>query len=487
MFGDYVLEKTSAAYDNKILLLDDEGLDAATGYSAAFAAQGFEVVRYKDDLSFRIEYEDKLKASGGKIVVMADSGSYIPYDVHRRLRGYAISMGKLFPKLNEDYLREHPELDMELLTQAYKENFDDLRERHKTEEFIKAKVYGRDNVLRYVHRLKEHILQLAADAKTYKDWFAISEEKAKIDVLSTQHHLRVVTAETNRAFRDWVLGNFGKLSTELSNSTPVLVSRAMEYMHSHSEKFVVIVMDGMSQFDWQIISRSFAGIPYEKTNIMAMIPSTTSVSRQCLLADKYPSQLMEPWKQSKEKAEFIACAKDMGFSDSQIGYERGYEATFGSFVRCGAVIINDVDDMVHAQQQGRLGMYNDIGVMADEGKLARMVKRFVAEGFDVYITADHGNTPCTGLGKLVGTGLEVETKSRRMLVLQDFANKAALLDKYGLIEYPKYYLKKDFDCLICEVGDSFDAKGEQVMTHGGISIDEVVVPFIKIKAGKHHG
>ena len=27
----------------------------------------------------------------------------------------------------------------------------------------------------------------------------------------------------------------------------------------------------------------------------------------------------------KEKKEFISCAKELGFKDNQIGYERGYE------------------------------------------------------------------------------------------------------------------------------------------------------------------
>ena len=45
-----------------------------------------------------------------------------------------------------------------------------------------------------------------------------------------------------------------------------------------------------------------------------------------------------------------------------------------------------------------------------------------------------------GMGKLMKTGVEVETKSRRMLVLKDFADKEAILSKYSLIEYPKYYL-----------------------------------------------
>ena len=124
----------------------------------------------------------------------------------------------------------------------------------------------------------------------------------------------------------YALEQFGKLSQAIDRDSPVLVSKAMDYMHEHSEKFVIIVMDGMSEFDWRVLSTSFNGIKYEQSAAFAMIPSTTSISRQCLLSNKYPSQLMEPWKQSKEKAEFIACAKSLGYTDTQIGYERGYDA-----------------------------------------------------------------------------------------------------------------------------------------------------------------
>ena len=484
MFGDYVLKQAAAEYNNRILLIDDEGLEESTHYSADFQAHGFEVVHYTDDLTFRLEYEDKLKSSDDKLLVLAHTGSYIPYDLHRRLRVYLLSLDRLFPKLNVEALKARRNLDLELLCLAYRKNFDDLRQRKQTEDFLRQKVDCPENVAAYLKQRYSELLQSLVTVRSYRDWFALAEIKAKIDTLSTEYRLDFDTSEVNRAFRDYALKEFGKLFTEMNKETPVLVSRAMEYMHDHSDKFVVIVMDGMSEFDWSIIAKSFHEIPYEQSAAFAMIPSTTSISRQCLLSNKTPGQLMEPWKQSKEKQEFVACAKSMGYTDNQIGYERGYEAQFGSFVKCGAVIINDVDDMVHAQHQGRLGMLNDIGVLSDQHKLADMTKRFLAEGFDVYITADHGNTPCTGLGKLMGTGVETETKSRRMLVLQNFADKTGLMQKYGMIEYPKYYLNKDFDYLICDVGDSFDTKGEEVMTHGGISIDEVIVPFIKIKAVK---
>ena len=56
-----------------------------------------------------------------------------------------------------------------------------------------------------------------------------------------------------------------------------------------------------------------------------------------------------------------------------------------------------------------------------------------------------------------------------------------------MVEYPKYYLPKEYEYLICDAGASLDVSGEQVMTHGGMTIDEVVVPFIKIKAEKTNG
>ena len=482
MFGDYVFEKSSAQYTDKILLLDDENLNSRANYISAFSAHGFEIVRYTDDLTFRIEYEEKLKSSGEKLAVIAHTEQYIPYDVRRRLSAYMVSIGKLFPKLHPETLKDMDKVGLDLLCSAYPAHFDDLRQKQDTEMFLRMKVFAKANVKAYLRETAAGLTERAKCVTRYSDWFAIAEEKAQLDVMAVQYDADVDTQEINHLFQEYVLEQFGKLSQIIDKASPVLVSKAMDYMHGHSDKFIVIVMDGMSEFDWKIISGSFKDLPYEKSSMFAMIPSTTSVSRQCLLSGKYPSQLMEPWKQSREKTEFVNCAKALGYSDTQIGYERGYDAQFGSFVRCGAVIINDVDDMVHAQQQGRLGMFNDITVLANQKKLLEMTRRFLAVGYDVYITADHGNTACTGLGKLMGTGVEVETKSRRMIALKDFADKAGLIEKHGLIEYPKYYLPKEYDYLICDVGDSFDAKGDDVMTHGGITLDEVVVPFIKIKA-----
>lgn len=487
MFADYVYEKSAAKYADKILLIDADHLAEDTRFTDGFKARGFEIVVYHNALSFRIEYEEKIKSGEGRIAVVVTPDQYVPYDLRRRMTAYKVSLADLFPRLNTAVLRESDSATYDLVSSAYERTYDQYQSSAATQQFLRVQAYSKENIRGNLDSSFQELLQRSEGCTSCKEWFAIAEEKARIDCMAVQYDLAMDTTEINRRFRDYILSRYGKLSTSMDRESPVLVSKAMEFMHEHSKKFIIIVMDGMSEFDWRILSRSFSGIHYQQTAAFAMIPTVTSVSRQCLLSNKYPRELVNPWGQSKEKQEFIDCAKKMGFADAQISYQRGYDADFGSLIRCGAVIINDIDDMVHGQKQGRIGMFNDVGVMAKQKKLVDMAQRFLSAGFDVYITADHGNTARRGMGKLMSTGVETETKSRCMLVLKGFADKESIKEKYGLLEFPKTYLPKEYDYLICDVGDSFDAKGDDVMSHGGISIDECVVPFIKIKAVENNG
>ena len=487
MFANMLYEKTSAKYENRLLLWDDDNYIQKAGCATMFKEDGFQVIRYQDDLNFRVKNEVAFKNNADKYVIIAKSGQYVPYDIRTRCREYEIKLAKLFPRLNEAALRDKAVLDLDLLSLAYKNNFTDRRSYAATQDFLRDAVYSRDNIKDYIRKRLNDFQHRVSVARSYRDWILVAELKAKLTALAAEYSIECETGYADDAFLNFVLSDFGKLSTTIDKDSPVLVSKAMEYMHDHSDKFVIIVMDGMSEFDWEILSRSFSDISYEKSNVYAMIPTITSLSRQCLLSNKYPLQLVNPWNQSKEKKEFTECAKSMGFTETQIGYERGYDACFNSSVKCAAVIINDIDDMVHGQLQGRKGMYHDISLLTEEGKLVGLAKRLLKAGFDVYISADHGNTPCTGTGKLMKTGVETETKSHRMLVLKDFADKNKLCAQYQIIDYPKYFLDKQYEYLICGIGNSFDAKGAKVMTHGGITLDEVIVPFVKIKAGENNG
>lgn len=242
----------------------------------------------------------------------------------------------------------------------------------------------------------------------------------------------------------------------------------------------LVVADGMSMFDFQILSEYMDGFDYTLGGSFAMIPTITSISRQALLAGKYPQQLDDPFSLTKEESGFYAAAQERGYSKAQCFYGRGYDSDPGSMIRIAAIIINDIDDMVHGQRQGRMGMYNDVSLWAKQGKMQDLFRRLLDKGFKVYLTADHGNTHCVGKGNIKMLGVETETKSKRMVVLKDFADVSEKL-KERTFEYPGYYLDKNYQYRICHGRTSFDNKNEDVMTHGGITLEEVIVPFVEVR------
>lgn len=487
MFANYVFEKSSALYVKKMIIWDIDNLMKNENIADVFRIHDFTVIWYEGDLELRINHSSEIFDETKKVLLIAMPEQYVPYDVLSRFTQYFFKISELFPLLNSDVVRELKRTDKDLLVQVYAQNFTSYIHKDETRFYLKKEVYSQSNVNRYLAYTIKLLKEQSDRAESCCDWFDIAMNKARADVLAAKYGCEVKTDHINNKFADYVLKEFGKLAGSLSKRSPLLVSRTMEYMNDSSDKFVLIVMDGMSEFDWEILQNSFEDINYQKEAMFAMIPTTTSVSRQCLLSNKYPSQLTNPWNQSKERAEFIECAKKFGFQDNQIAYARGYDSDLGLFVKCGVIIINDIDDLVHGQQQGKIGMYHDINIMLQQRKLRNLVDRLLKAGFDIYISSDHGNTLCTGTGKLMGTGVETETKSKRMIVLKDFANKEQIKEQRNLLEYPKYYLPKEYDYLICPEGKSFDSKDSIVMSHGGITIDEVVVPFIKIKAVDNNG
>jgi hypothetical protein len=482
MFGDYVYDASGAPFATQSMLLIDHLPHGHEDFGDAFSRRGFTVVRWKDDLSFRIEWEDRLKG-GKRLAVIALPHDYVPYDLAQLMTRYDVSLDELFPSLDAGVLHDWGGIDLDFLAVAYRRDAVLPMDAARTRRFLNDRVLSRETAETVCDRLSSLLVEKAAGAATYRDWTDVAELKARIDVTAASYGVECSTNPlTDGAFRDFMLSRFGSLGGELDDSTPVLVSKAMDYMHAHSNRFAIIVMDGMSEFDWRVLSSSFAGIDYEQSAVYAMVPTITSVSRQSLLAGKYPRQLKNPWSQSGEKPGFYKCVRSWGFNNDRIAYLRGYDAEVPHGCDYAAYIILDVDERVHGQYGGRPGMLRDMELLAQGGKLAALVRRLMTQGLDVYITADHGNTPCVGHGRVTGRGVETESRGKRMLVVNDLADVDTLREKYGLIEFPGTFLDKEYRYYLCPPGVSFDDPGQHVMSHGGISIDEVVVPFITIRS-----
>jgi hypothetical protein len=111
-----------------------------------------------------------------------------------------------------------------------------------------------------------------------------------------------------------------------------------------------------------------------------------------------------------------------------------------------------------------------------KSKIVDTISSLRANGFQIYITSDHGNIEATGLKNLtMKDKVGALSRSKRHLyftnetLLQGFIEQNPTLDvgKKGL----SLYLKKQ---------EAFTNENSQVITHGGSHLWEVIVPFITI-------
>lgn len=479
MIKDRVADFLSIKYEKRLLVFDPGGFSDAFDYPGLLASEGFCVVHYTDVEAFRLRYELEIKNSPEKWAVIIRDDTYVPYDIRTRFYEVTLSLGAIFPKLDETVIARHIS-DLDIIGFTYDGMYSDKLRETQTEYFIEDQVFARNNVKRFCDLVSASILPAdSGKALSYSGWFDIALVKASVEVYAARAGLAIDMSFVDEAFGRFVLADYQKLSGQISSAAPTILPKVFDYIAR--DRAALIVMDGMSLFDFNILSRYFKGIEYELQCSYALIPSTTAISRQCLLSGKYPRQLENPFSLSKEEKGFYDAAAEHGYSKQQAAYIRGYDVQPSPFTKLLAVIINDIDDIVHGQRQGRPGMFNDITMLAKTGRIQALIRSLYTAGFTVYMTADHGNTLCRGIGPLRHAGVEVETKAKRMLILKDFADVSDEVIE-NTVEYPAYYLDKNFRYLICKTGVSFDNKNNQVMTHGGITIDEVIVPFVKIKA-----
>jgi len=465
-------------YEKRILIFDFDKFNQIFNYPRFLSSKGFEVIFYKDVEELRFKYETDIKNSDSKYAIIVQVDIYVPYDIRRRFYEIEINLKNLFPKLNANIVSKYIK-DIDLISYAYDDLYIDYESEEESERFLREVVFTKNNIENYCKILLNNILSDKDPLNiTYKEWIDIAKLKSRVDYYNTLINGNIDTSFINHEFEKFVINNYQKLSQESDKEFPVILPKVLDFITK--DKTALIVLDGMSLFDFEIISRSLQ-IEYEYNCSYALIPTTTSISRQSLLSGKYPRELSNPFNLKDEEKNFYIALNERGFDKDNILYHKGYDPDLSYSTKFLAIVINDIDDLVHNQTQGRLGMYNDLKLWIKSGKLINLLHDLFKRGYEIYITSDHGNTPCVGVGLLRNMGVEVETRSKRMLVLKDFGDiKDTFSDK--VISYPGYYLDKTYKYYICKSGISFDNKNEEVITHGGITIDEVIVPFIKVKA-----
>lgn len=329
--------------------------------------------------------------------------------------------------------------------------------------------------------------------------------------------------QVDARFQIWLQTKYSVLYNQPA-VPPVMVHHVPRFlasllMHDSSARVALVVIDGMASDQWAIIKDEILRQEPEArprdSSIFAWIPTVTQVSRQSLFAGKMPMFLGNLRSTAGEQSLWKQFWLDQGLREHEIGYVkvrgRTWSGTQSYFLdmspddehdeddeslqafqedqavleqaasaRVLGVIIGKLDRIAHGMRLGTKGMHNQVRQWASSGYLTELLRFLTGHGFRIFVTSDHGNIEARGCGR-PAEGVIAETRGERVRIYDRPLLRKATLKKFpGAIEWPQIGLPADYLPLLAPDRTAFVNKGETGVCHGGMCIEEVIVPFTEI-------
>jgi len=311
-----------------------------------------------------------------------------------------------------------------------------------------------------------------------------------------------VIAEVRRAFAAWVPERYGTLLHAAALPKPRLVSHVAHWMAmertSGARRQALLVLDGLALDQWALLRTVWVaqgrGFTWDEGALFAWLPTLTSVSRQAIFAGDPPSRFPGSLDRTdREEAHWRRFWGEHGLQSGAVAYHKGLhglDSTHASDelqqvaqridapgLQVVGLVVDTVDQIAHGMRQGEAGMLRQVRQWAETGWLATLVTILRDRGFQVSLTADHGNVAVRGVGRPTD-GILAETRGLRARIYQDrnLRDRTALAYP-GSLAWDGNGLPPGVSALLAADGQAFASQGELVVTHGGADLRELIVPW----------
>ncbi len=364
------------------------------------------------------------------------------------------------------------------------------------------------DTLRRLQKLIKSIEGSIPDSEgKHQDWLVFAHRWAEVIVLFYQtkksetltRQFQMLQEMVDKAFLRWIQKRYGGLYNQ-PPVPPVMVHhipRAMErYMRSVGrEKVVLILIDGMAFDSWLVIKEEFMKqrpqLPIRERAIFGWIPTITSVSRQAAFAGKppiyFPNSINTTERESALWSQFWM---DHSFTQTEIAYVKGVnetkihvvdEITSDQRIRILGLVVDTVDKIMHGMELGLAGMHNQVRQWAKEGFLGKLIDLLLERNYKIFLTSDHGSIEAKGCGRPT-EGSIADVRGERVRIYPNLILRKTTKEKFPeAMEWPQIGLPQDYLPLLAPDRAAFIHTGEQIIAHGGISLEEVIVPYVQIE------
>lgn len=296
--------------------------------------------------------------------------------------------------------------------------------------------------------------------------------------------------QADRAFLDWIQKNYNLVSSS-RNPSVLRVSTLISSLHETvgEERLLLIVVDSLSLSGWYVCQQVWreAGIIGEARTraAFAILPTLTMLSRRAIFEGKLPSQFSSAahsqrlerklWEERfPGEGAYFTSEEHLGIQDAfSLGRSR--------------VCVLDVawDKRGHAIDPRFESIEEVARTWAERTDLRGIIQAGLAQGYRVVITSDHGHVAGEGIGR-PPVGELFEDRSRRVLVFpakslwERYRSEAAWKDRY--LAFLPAGLAGDCWPLFAADRWAFAYEGTQGVSHGGISLEEAIVPVAEVFA-----
>ena len=314
--------------------------------------------------------------------------------------------------------------------------------------------------------------------------------------------LELLQTQSDERLYAWVAAqHYADLILQPVTKGPVMVHQIPRFLGQRLAKgeaqVALLVFDGLAIDQWvQIRERLIATtkcFAFDEGTAFAWLPTVTSVSRQALFAGLKPREFADAIDRTdKEESLWKTFWQNEGVKAHEVMYRRALrqihqlDALEAELIdRCPKVVglvIDEVDDRLH-KERSKQDVALWIGNWLTTGFVDRLFSLLLDQGYHLYLTADHGNVESIGVGR-PNQGVIAETRGERVRVYRSeplLAAAAAAYPTARRLEVPG--LPAHFLPLFAGGRTAFVPAGEQVVVHGGVSIEELIVPFVKVSYG----
>jgi len=357
----------------------------------------------------------------------------------------------------------------------------------------------------FMKKLEEEMPQ--NDAR-HQDWSAFAFRWAELMLLMSEpmtgaspnmlEEFQNLQQLVDNSFRTWCEKNYAGLYNQppvppvMVHHIPKALARQMSELRQ--SKIALIVVDGLSIDQWlvlrDVLSKQIPELRLRESAVYAWIPTITSVSRQALFSGRMPFYFSKSiYITDREPNLWLQFWLDQELSQLEVVYIKGlgdddvskvHEMLSDPRTRIAGLIVDKVDKIMHGIELGTAGMHNQIRQWAMQGYLAGLIDLLRNLGFGIWLTSDHGNIQALGCGR-PSEGAIAETRGERVRIYSSEILRDSVKQKFpDAMEWPLHGLPDNFLPLLASGRSAFIKEGKQIVGHGGISLEEVIIPLVEI-------